>query len=163
MDPNPTAATVEAFKAWFTQKYPAWTVETVPINYSAEILNLKQGRVESLLEYYQQALEALQGFSGRDCLGPGLTPIEASTLDMVVRTFIRGIADKDMMKETMQGMSIQGRSLVEAYQHAEDARVSKAEYEEAKAEEDKQKMLEAYKKSEAEKEKELKYLRWLLD
>ena len=163
LDPNPTAATVEAFKARFTQKYPARTVETVPINYSAEILNLKQGRVESLLEYYQQALEALQGFSGRDCLGPGLTPIEASTLDMVVRTFIRGIADKDMMKETMQGMSIQGRSLVEAYQHAEDARVSKAEYEEAKAEEDKQKMLEAYKKSEAEKEKELEYLRRLLD
>lgn len=74
-----------------------------------------------------------------------LSLLKSATLDIILKAFVKGLADEDVKKDTIRGLSISGRSLRGVCNLAEDALRSKKELKKFLDEELRAKELQFYK------------------
>lgn len=66
------------------------------------------------------------GAKDRPTVG-SLSPLEAATLDIIMKSFVRGLYDNEVRRDTIRGLTIANRSLRELCALAENADRSKYE------------------------------------
>lgn len=140
----PSQSTVENFRSLLCEKFPSKAIEIVPIPIDVELSELHQRPDESLATYYKRVSNLMQRVGARDrpvsAAIAGLTTLESSMLDIILRAFIRGLNDPELRKEATRGMASTSRSLRSIYSLAEEARrtnmeIQKLSSEEARSEE----------------------------
>ena len=95
---EPTAADVPTLKGFFSDCFPAKTVpETIQLSFNVELAYFKQGENEILPAYYRRMVSLMHRVSL-----PNRSPriemkaLESAILDMVIKAFIIGLADRDI-------------------------------------------------------------------
>ena len=129
LERSPCQDNVETFKVLFTLKYPAPAM--VPFDFTSEIGTLCQGSGESLESYYNRVryLTCLAGVHEYPEPRPiaALPKTKATVLEVVIAAFVRGLFDKNLMLETVKGLSLRESSLSDVYQRAKKSMLAVAE------------------------------------
>lgn len=127
---DPSVQAVKRFKSLFQARFPAKSYDSTSAGFDVELRDLVQMKDESLHIYYQRVLAMMHRVGARDRFsgGPLLTVLESTTLDMVIRAFVKGLSDEDVQREAAGGKDYTDRSLRRTYSMAEQARSSKSEW-----------------------------------
>ena len=128
LERSPCQDDVETFKALFTLKYPARAM--IPFDFTSEIRTLCQGSGESLESYYNR-VRYLTCLAGVDEFPeprpiPALPKTKATVLEVAIAAFIRGLFDKNLMLDTVKGLSLRESSLTDVYQRAKKSKLAVA-------------------------------------
>ncbi|MCJ1464755.1 hypothetical protein MMC07_003368 [Pseudocyphellaria aurata] len=125
---EPTTESVTTFRNLFQERFPAKTVESSSLDFYTELNELKQRHDESISSYHKRvsALMLRVGAKYRSTSGT-LSLLESATLDVIMKSFVRGLYDNEVRKETIRGLIVTGRSLRGLVSLAEDADRSKRE------------------------------------
>ena len=129
-DENPTAQSMTTFRNLFQERFPAKSVETSTVSFDLELSNLHQKEGESISFYYRRVCAFMLRVGAKDKSTDGtftLSLLEAATLDVILKAFVRGLADADIRKDTIRGLNTSGRSLRGVCSLAEDVERSKKE------------------------------------
>ena len=136
-----TQESLDRFLLLFKEKYPTKSVETITTSFPEEVDSLHQNPDETLLSYYQRAVQITRRFGCRDRLSEGLplSMIESSMLDLIYSAFLKGLMDPGLRREVIVRGS-GGRSLHGAFVAMEDAHksqiiIKKIEFEETQSRE----------------------------
>ena len=143
---DPTPESVTAFRNLFQERFPAKTVETSNTSFDTELGEMKQKPDETINSYHKRLLALMLRYGVKDRpLAGSLSLLESAILDVIMKTFVRGLLDDEVRKETIRGLSAAGRSLRGLCSLAEDADRSKKEFQKLMEEENKSRELEFYK------------------
>ena len=107
----------------FNQRLPSQVMKVIPVSFDVNIADLTQIQNETLISYYQRALTLMQRVNIRDrASGIILLPIEVTVLNMILKTFVAGIADSYIKKKTVRVWTLPDRPLRAIYIVVEEAR-----------------------------------------
>ena len=147
-EPNPTAETVARLKAILTERFPDRTPEVSTVSFDEGLRELRQREDESLLAYYQRVNTMMTRIDcpDRNTLPKAkpLSTLEDAMLGYMIRSFVGGILDTDVKRESTRGLASAGRSLEGVYTVAEEARRTKLEMKKLLDEEYKRRELKFY-------------------
>lgn len=129
---NPTSESVTTFKRLFQEKFPAEKEDLSTINFDFELNKLQQQPAESISSYYNRTISLMSTVGARDRLADNstLSPLESAILDIIMKAFIKGLANDEIKRDVIKGISIDHRSLRELYTLAENANRAKTVYKE---------------------------------
>lgn len=93
----------------FKERFPSKAVEAVIVSFPKALETLRQID-ESLSSYYQRTIQITSRYGVRDRLpgGPPLSILESSTLNMIYDAFLRGLANRELRYEAVEGMLMKG-------------------------------------------------------
>lgn len=146
--PEPTETDVTTFKNLFQERFPAEVVETSVVSFNLELSELHQCHNETISSYYKRVCSLMLRVGARDRPSDTrneLSLLESATLDIILKAFVKGLADEDVKKDTIRGLSIGGCLLRGVCNLAEDALRSKKELKKFLDEDLRAKELQFYK------------------
>ncbi|KAL8795801.1 MAG: hypothetical protein Q9182_007484 [Xanthomendoza sp. 2 TL-2023] len=139
---SPEKSDVTNIRNQLQERFPAKSTDTVAVPFNVELSDLHQKTDDSIQSYYNGTLNLMQRIGAKDHpIDGSYSPLEATVLDNVVRTFVKGLADTDVRRDAYKGLGRHDYSLKGVYIAAEEARRTKAEVSKLLEEESKEKEL----------------------
>lgn len=120
----PNQDDVKLFKVWFTLRYPPPSI--IPLRFSNEIRELRQMPQEPLASYYNRTSYLLARVGGQNLSTAASSDrkcslVENSLIQIVLKAFVEGIGDKQVILDTFPDLYLEDTSLHSLYKKAEQA------------------------------------------
>lgn len=104
-NPDPTAQMVSTFKDLFQQRFPSKFAALPTKSLNQQLSELHQRADETIDAYYKRTCALMLRVGARDRLGEEkLSLLEVSTLDSILKAFIKGLADDNIRRDTIRGL-----------------------------------------------------------
>lgn len=116
---------VAKFRNLFINEYPSRQRDAVAKDFNAEVRELRQGSDESLISYYQRTVGLLHRMGSQDRFSEPpveLSPIEFFVLNFLMRAFICGMTDLELIQGVIPELANPKRSLRSVYEVADQLR-----------------------------------------
>ena len=101
---DPTDANVTTFRNLFQERFPAEAVEAPAVSFDLELSELHQRQDETIDSYYKKVCSLMLRVGARDQPSDPcseLSLLESATLDIIIKAFVKGLADEDVKKDTI--------------------------------------------------------------
>lgn len=121
---EPTNADVTTFKNLFQERFLAEAVEISVVSFNLEFSKLHQRQDVTIISYYKRVCSLRLRIGARNRPSDSeneLSLLESATLDIILKAFVKDLADENVKKDTIRGLSTNDRSLRGMCNLAEDA------------------------------------------
>lgn len=112
IDPDSTVQTVLTFKDLFQQWFPSKFAALPTKSLNQQLSKLHQRADETINAYYKRTCALMLRVGARDRLrDEKLSLLEVSTLDSILKAFMKGLANDNIRRDTIRGLGTVGKSL----------------------------------------------------
>lgn len=120
VDPDSTQAIVDNFKALFYERFLSKIIKIISISFDIELSDLYQKPDELLSIYYDKMISLMRRIDVKDRFTfifsfTSFTLLKSAILDIILRSFIRGLNDSKIRKKVTREMAPLNRFLRNIY------------------------------------------------
>ena len=117
-----TRSTVTAFRNIFQDRFFFKSIDSSVFSFDIELDDLKQQFDESMTAYYKRTMTLMLKTDAKNrTSNKNLSSLKHSTLNIVMKAFVKSLADIDVRKKTIRDFIMIERSLKRLFNLAEDS------------------------------------------